>query len=120
MDKQKFDALTRAFATGTSRRTAIKGIFGGAAAVAVAATRLDRAGAQGTPCTPVTVLDDCPLPDACTQAQCLQGVGTEAYFCSYSGGCDLRSLRHLSGPASTNAAPASAAKAANATAPATL
>ena len=36
MDKQKFDALTRAFATGSSRRTAIKGIFGGAVGVAVA------------------------------------------------------------------------------------
>ncbi len=46
MDNQRFDALTRAFAMGTSRRTAIKGIFGGAVGVAVATTRLDRAGAQ--------------------------------------------------------------------------
>ncbi len=88
MDKQKFDALTRAFATGTSRRTAIKGIFGGAAAVAVASTRIGGAGAQGTPCTPATVLDDCVLPDECSTATCEQGVGTEAFFCTYSSDCD--------------------------------
>ncbi len=46
MDKVKFDALTRAFATGTSRRTAIKGIFGGVIGGVAVATRLDFAGAQ--------------------------------------------------------------------------
>jgi len=85
MDKLKFDALTRAFATGTSRRTAIKGLFGGAAAVAVATTRLDRAGAQGYSCTPATVLDDCPLSDECSWATC--EADGEAYFCVYHGGC---------------------------------
>ncbi len=87
MDKVKFDALTRAFATGTSRRTAIKGLFGGAVGVAVATTRLDRAGAQGTPCTPGTVLQDCPLQNECEWATCEQGVETESYFCEYHGGC---------------------------------
>jgi hypothetical protein len=86
MDKVKFDALTRAFATGTSRRTAIKGLFGGAAAVAVAATRLDRAGAQTT-CTPETVLDDCLLPDACTVATCERVSDTAPYFCAYESLC---------------------------------
>src|SRR6478736_1632131 len=89
MDKQKFDALTRAFAMGTSRRTAIKGLFGGAVGVAVASTRLDFAGAQGTPCTPETVLDDCPLDNECEQATCEQGVGTEQFFCTYSSTCEL-------------------------------
>jgi len=88
MDKQKFDALTRAFATGTSRRTAIKGIFGGAVGVAVATSRLNPTGAQGTPCAPATVLEDCVLPNECTIATCEQGVGTEAFFCSYSSDCD--------------------------------
>jgi LPXTG-motif cell wall-anchored protein len=88
MDKLKFDALTRAFATGTSRRTAIKGLFGGAAAVAVATTRLDRTGAQGTPCSPGSVEADCGTPpDECTIVQCLQGTGTEQFFCSYTSEC---------------------------------
>jgi LPXTG-motif cell wall-anchored protein len=79
----KFDALTRAFATGTSRRTAIKGLFGGAVGVAVATTRLDRAGAQS--CTPETVLESCPLPDECTTAVCVQE--GETWVCAYEGGC---------------------------------
>ena len=84
MDKVKFDALTRAFATGTSRRTAIKGLFGGAVGVAVATTRLNPAGAQS--CTPDTVLADCVLPDECTTATCEQF--GETWQCVYAGGCD--------------------------------
>jgi LPXTG-motif cell wall-anchored protein len=79
MDDRRFDALTRAFARGTSRRTAIKGLFGGVVGGVAVATRLNPAGAQS--CTPETVLDDCPLPDACTTATCLNGT------CDYDGGC---------------------------------
>jgi LPXTG-motif cell wall-anchored protein len=49
MDDQRFDALTRAFAKGSSRRTAIKGLFGGVIGGVAVASRLDLAGAQ-TPC----------------------------------------------------------------------
>ena len=78
MDKQKFDALTRAFAMGTSRRTAIKGIFGGAVGVAVASTQLDRAGAQAT----CETVEDCGAqPDSCTVWECNGGI------CETSGGC---------------------------------
>lgn len=80
MDDRRFDALTRAFARGASRRTAIKGLFGGAVGVAVASTRLNPAGAQRT-CTPDTVLADCPLPDTCTTATCEPS--GEAYYCAY-------------------------------------
>ena len=82
MDKVKFDALTRAFATGTSRRTAIKGLFGGAVGVAVAGTHLSgaRAGRDMT-CTPGTVLSDCPLQNECESATCADN------SCVYSGGC---------------------------------
>ena len=46
MDDRRFDALTRALARGSSRRTALKGLVGGLLGGAVMTTRLDRAGAQ--------------------------------------------------------------------------
>ena len=82
MDDQRFDALTRAFARGTSRRTAIKGLFGGVIGGVALTARLNNAGAQ----TPCETADDCILPDACTRATCED---TEAGgLCAYEGGCD--------------------------------
>ena len=53
MDDRRFDALTRALAHGSSRRTALKGLFGGVIGGVALTTRLDRAGAGvEMPCDP--------------------------------------------------------------------
>jgi len=46
VDRERFDALTRALATGTSRRRALKGAIGGGAGAVLAAIGFGRASAQ--------------------------------------------------------------------------
>src|SRR5690348_6347738 len=76
MDGQKFDKLTRAFATGTDRRTLLK-FFGGATAASVAGVTLAR--------TNGVFAQDCPgdgSPGACcsTVEDCNDGL-----FCVIQG-----------------------------------
>lgn len=81
MDDRRFDALTRALAGGTSRRTAIKGLFGGAVGGIAVATRLGKVGAQPPPeCE--TVLD-CSLPDTCTTATCDFDESAQKSYCHF-------------------------------------
>ena len=88
MDDQRFDALTRAFARGSSRRTAIQGLFGGLVGGVAVATRLDLAGAQ-TPC------GECPenRPICCGDieggtctTQCCSNDDCGGDFCLFIGG----------------------------------
>src|SRR5690242_5859203 len=68
MDDRRFDALTRAMAQGSSRRTAIKGLLGGVLGGATLGRTLMPASAQ-----PVCEIDaDCPEPcSVCVQGQCV-------------------------------------------------
>src|SRR5690349_7713647 len=77
MDDQRFDALTRALARGSSRRTALKGLFGGLVGGVAIATRLDQASAGvpdecdcvAVPCKSLTcVSGECVYQDLCTDA----------------------------------------------------
>src|SRR3954468_21103830 len=49
MDTERFDSLTRLFATGANRRGMLKGLFGGAVAVVSGALTRQNAGATAEP-----------------------------------------------------------------------
>ncbi len=87
MDDQRFDALTRALARGSSRRTALKGLFLGVVGGVSLTMRQDRAGAQ-TECVDSS---DCNPCQECIEGECSYPVsypdglccGTEGnYYCS--------------------------------------
>src|SRR5690349_16147359 len=99
MDDRRFDALTRALARGSSRRAALKGLFGGLVGGAALATRLDGAGAQGCEsdtqcsngfhccsgtCRQCCTAEDCPneREDECGVAFCDDGLCSEVSACT--------------------------------------
>ncbi len=71
MDDRSFDALTRALARGSSRRTALKALFGGVVGGVALTTRLDHAGAQACdpPCPGICCNGEC-APQCCSAADC--------------------------------------------------
>lgn len=91
MDGKRFDRLTRALASGQSRRSLLKGVLGISGTAAVASVTIDEAGARrrgrtNTPTTPPPPptttttaepclgtscgLDCCPEPDQCCNGEC--------------------------------------------------
>lgn len=79
MDGQKFDKLTRAFATGTDRRTLLK-IFGGASVAAVAGVKIaapTSVFAQGS----VGPGGECTTDEDCTYGSCYVAVEGEPGVC---------------------------------------
>ena len=75
MDDRRFDALTRTFASGASRRNLLKGMVGAIFGGAAVATRLDSAGAQGC-----TVVEECEDGNPCTTNTCSGGVCTNPWI----------------------------------------
>jgi hypothetical protein len=78
MDSKRFDSLTRAMATGKSRRDVLKLIAGGAAASGLAVVKLDDASAQQCAWGACTTSDDCddPVYPEC-DGQCCQVAMTD-------------------------------------------
>jgi hypothetical protein len=64
MDKHRFDDLTRALATGTSRRTVLRGMLGGVAAGAGVTLVPHAAGAQDETC--IDPFGDCEMEEGAT------------------------------------------------------
>jgi hypothetical protein len=71
MDDRQFDALTRALARGSSRRTALKGLLGALVGGVALTTRLDKAGAQACdpPCPGICCNGEC-APQCCSAVDC--------------------------------------------------
>ncbi len=75
MDDRRFDALTRALAQGSSRRTALKGLIGGLVGGIAVTTGTGRAGAG--------VVEECDCPVvACQSVRC------EGESCIYEDNCE--------------------------------
>jgi len=83
MDDQRFDALTRALARGSSRRTALKGLFGGLIGGAALVTRLDNASAQAC-----EIDSDCPsYANQCGTNHCTDGFCVPVSNCAQNEQC---------------------------------
>jgi hypothetical protein len=99
MDGESFDRVTRAFATGQSRRSVVKRLLGmGGAAIAVGAANDAEAARRGftppvappTPPTPICPLPNLPTPCGCIDPATTQCCGTGACAngqCTPSGHC---------------------------------
>jgi hypothetical protein len=78
MDTQRFDSLTKALATGTSRRSLLKLFAGGAVATGLAAVKLDDATAQDCAWGACSSSEDCDDPNYpdCDGTCCVASMST--------------------------------------------
>ncbi len=84
LDSTRFDDLTRLLGTGANRRKVLRGLLGGAGALAMTGATHRFAGAQPVECD--TPADCGAQPDSCTEWLCVEGT------CTLNGGCPVGEL----------------------------